>query len=218
MSVYLGPNEPKDTNSELIFGTAYDKAKIDGELFTVNMVDPFSSTLTDDSTNYANVTSIEADIAGKHAKQTYGSGPITEGQPYLLDTGNSQWYMPPSIYNLVAPALGITNSTERVNFVYPADCKYKNPKDAPGTITVRSGHAGKIEVPLYELVTSFGNGTCNAAIGSGDIRNLGDPFLRNGYFIFDSEAFTVTMGQAKYTAKRDVVPYPSGGFKVAGNA
>lgn len=72
VSVYLGPNEPKDTHSELILGAAYDKAKIDGELFTVKMVDPFSSTLTDDSTNYANVTSIEADIAGKHAKQTYG--------------------------------------------------------------------------------------------------------------------------------------------------
>lgn len=218
VSVYLGPNEPKDTNSELILGAAYDKAKIDGELFTVEMVDPFSSTLTDDSTNYANVTSIEADIAGKHAKQTYGSGSITEGQPYLLDTGNSEWYMPPSVYNLVAPALGITNTTEQVDFVYPVDCKYKDPKNAPGHLIVRFGHAGKIKVPLHELVTSFGNGTCNAAIGSGDAGSLGDSFLRNGYFIFDQESLTVTMGQAKHTTKRDVVSYSSSGFKVAGNA
>ena len=219
LSVYLGSDQPNETNSELILGAAYDKAKIKGALFTVQMVDPFSSSLTEDSTNYVNVTSIEADIAGKHAEQTYGSGPINEGQPYLLDTGNSQWYMPPSIYNLVAPALGITNTTERVNFVFPVDCKYKDPKNAPGHLTVNFGNAGNIEVPLHELVTSFGNGSCNAPIGSSDASdNLGDPFLRSGYFIFDQEAFTVTMGQAKHTAKREIVQYPSSGFKVAGDA
>jgi hypothetical protein len=219
VSIYLGPNQPKDTNSEIIFGAAYDKAKIDGALFTVKMVDPFDSDLTEDSTNYVNVTSIEANIAGKHAEQAYGAGSIGEGLPYLLDTGNSHWYMPPNIYNLVAPALGIKNTTEMVNFVYPVDCKYKDPKNAPGCLTVHFGHAGKIEVPLHELVTSFGNGTCNAAIASGSAvsANFGDPFLRNGYFIFDQEDFTVTMGQAKHTAERDIVSYPSGGFKVAAN-
>lgn len=107
-----------------------------------------------------------------------------------------------------------------VNFVYPVDCKYKDPKNAPGCLTVHFGHAGKIEVPLHELVTSFGNGTCNAAIASGSAvsANFGDPFLRNGYFIFDQEDFTVTMAQAKHTAKRDIVSYPSGGFKVAEDA
>jgi candidapepsin len=220
VSIYLGPNQPNETNSEIIFGAAYDKAKIEGTLFTVKMVDPFNSSLTGDSTNLVNVTSIEADIAGKHAKQTYGSGSINEGLPYTLDTGNSHWYMPPSVYNLAAPALGITNTTEMVNFVYPVDCKYKDPKNAPGHLTVRFGHAGKIEVPLHELVTSFGNGSCNAAIASGSAEsaNLGDPFLRSGYFIFDQEAFTVTMGQAKHTAKRDVVSYPNSGFKVAVDA
>jgi hypothetical protein len=126
--------------------------------------------------------------------------------------------MPPSVYNLVAPALGITNTTEQVDFVYPVDCKYKDPENAPGHLIVCFGHAGKIKVPLHELVTSFGNGTCNAAIGSGDAGSLGDSFLRNGYFIFDQESLTVTMGQAKHTTKRDVVSYSSSGFKVAGNA
>jgi candidapepsin len=220
VSIYLGPNEPNETNSEMILGAAYDKAKIEGSLFTVKMVDPFNSSLTGGDTNLVNVTSIEADIAGKHVEQTYGSGSITEGLPYTLDTGNSHWYMPPSVYNLAAPALGITNTTEMVNFVYPVDCKYKDPKNAPGYLTVRFGDAGKIEVPLHELVTSFGNGSCNAAIASGSAvsANFGDPFLRSGYFIFDQEALTVTIGQARHTAKRDIVSYPDGGFKVAVNA
>ena len=50
VSVYLEPNESKDTNSELLLGAAYRKAKIDGELFTVKMIDPSSFAPTDDST------------------------------------------------------------------------------------------------------------------------------------------------------------------------
>ena len=220
VSIYPGLNRPKDTNSEMILGAAYDKAKIEGDLFTVEMVSPFDSSLTEDSTNYVNVTSVEADIDGKHAKRAYGSGSSSEGLPCLLETGNSHWYMPPSVYNLVAPALGITSTTEMVNFVYPVDRKYRDPKNAPGHLTVRFGHAGKIEVPIHELVTSFGNGACNAAIASGSAvsADFGDPFLRSGYFIFDQEEFTVTMGQARHTAERDIVAYPSGGFKVAVDA
>lgn len=82
-----------------------------------------------------------------------------------------------------------------------------------------SGWTSSILRCLCTNVTSFGNGTCNAAIASGSAvsANFYDPFLRNGYFIFDQENFTVTMGQAKHTAKRDIVSYPSGGFKVAAN-
>jgi hypothetical protein len=83
-----------------------------------------------------------------------------------------------------------------------------------------SGWTSSILRCLCTNVTSFGNGTCNAAIASGSAvsANFYDPFLRNGYFIFDQEDFTVTMGQAEHTAKRDIVSYPSGGFKVAANA
>jgi hypothetical protein len=40
---------------------------------------------------------------------------------------------------------------------------------------------------LYTNVISFGNSICNAAIASRSIvsANFYNPFLRNGYFIFD---------------------------------
>ena len=57
-SIYLGPDDANVTNAQMILGAAYDKAKVEGDIFTVEMVDPYSLDLTSGQTNKANVTSL----------------------------------------------------------------------------------------------------------------------------------------------------------------
>ncbi|KAK5107882.1 hypothetical protein LTR62_000592 [Meristemomyces frigidus] len=216
VSVYLGPEKAANTHSEIILGAAYDEAKIDGELFTLEMVDPHSLALTNMNANNVNVTLIEAIADGKAAQHAYGPGPISQGTTYILDTGNPFWYMPKEVYNLVSSQLGNPTQQNQSTGALVVDCKYRSADNAKGKVAVHFGSAGQIDVPIHTLVTDFGGNVCNSAIGNGtsENENLGDPFLRSAYVILDQEDFTVTMGQARHTAERNVVPYPAGGFCV----
>jgi len=214
VSVYLGHDKPDQANAEIILGGAYDRAKVRGKQFTVDMVDPFNAELTNNQANMVNITAIEAVIDGKKTTKSLKTKARPEGLTTVLDTGNPAWFMPKSIFDVVIAELGNATQAERQEY-YNVDCKYRNPKHAKGHLTVEFGTAGKINVPIHSLVTDFGNGKCGSYIGSGenDGSNLGCPFLRSAYVIFDQESFTMTLSQARFTDKKDIVAFPEGGFK-----
>jgi hypothetical protein len=82
-----------------------------------------------------------------------------------------------------------------LHYTYMVDCKYRDPANSDGNITVQFAQGGKVYVPFHTLVTGFGNGTCVTAMNNGTSKLLGDPFLRNTYSIFDQESFTVSLAQ-----------------------
>lgn len=213
-SYYLGPDDANVTNAQMILGGAYDKAKTDGELFTVDMVDPFNVELTSGQTNNANVTAIEVVVNGSTStSESYGEPGV--GYPVLLDTGIATWYVTDKIFQAVFHALGGVGQGILAQS-QPVDCKYRDPANVKGYVSVEFGAAGKIEIPLHTLVTKFVDGSCGAFIlGRGDqLSAFGDPFMRGVYSIFDQESFTISLAQVKHTEEKELVPFPEGGFKV----
>jgi candidapepsin len=132
--------------------------------------------------------------------------------------GNPFWYLPSQIFDIVIAAFGSPTKRNPETGAYLVDCKYRDPANAEGNVTVRFGAAGEIKVPVHTLVTDHGNGLCETSIGNGTMEdnNLGDEFLRSAYLIYDQEALTITMAQVRYTAQRDIVPYGDGTFVVSG--
>lgn len=213
-SIYLGPNDQNVTNAQMLMGGYYDKAKVDGEMFTVNMVDPHDLLLSNAQTNVVNVTAMEfvVDSTNK-TRETYG--PKNVGTPVLLDTGVASFYMTQTIFDQAYYALGGRGAVTPGNQYKTVDCAYRDPKSSQSYISVEFGSAGSIKVPLYALVTKLADGTCGAPMEArGDTATtLGDGFLRSAYIIYNQEDFTVTLGQVKHTNEEDIVPFPTGGFK-----
>jgi hypothetical protein len=211
VSAYLGPDEI-DAQPEMLLGGFYDKAKMGGRPFTIPMVDP-TSLAANSQTNNVNITSLSVTVGNKTQTTHYGPGPYNQGLITLIDTGNSNWGPPPALFDHAVSAWqnfhnDPTTITQSVN------CKYRLPENNPGHITVRFGSAGSITVPIHRLVTPLRDGSCVTFLERGldDGSNLGDPFIRSTYAIWDQEAFTVTLAQVRYTTERDVVPFPRGGF------
>ncbi|KAF4454162.1 hypothetical protein F53441_3297 [Fusarium austroafricanum] len=214
-SIYLGVDNKEAPNAKMLLGGAYDKAKIDGDLITVPMVDPFSVELSNGQTNSVNVTSVEVFLAhgNNHTKETYGDKGV--GVPVLLDTGVASWYLTDKTMALVYRAFGVTKVPPFGQQYFAVDCKYADPKRSDGYISVEFGAHGKIKVPFHGLVSKFPDKTCGVFASSrgNRVSIFGDPFLRNVYSIFDQENFSISLGKVKHTAEEDIVPFPKGGFK-----
>ncbi|KAG5989481.1 hypothetical protein E4U43_004492, partial [Claviceps pusilla] len=212
-SFYFGPDDAVVPNAQMILGGAYDKAKVDGKLFTVNMVDPYSG-LGNGQTNSVNMTALKVVVMNKPpVSQTFGQKDV--GVPALIDSGVARWYLPQTIFDAVFHALGGTKVSGPGIGYQVVDCMYRDPGHANGYIETEFGKAGTIQVPLHTLVTKFADGTCGTFIdpSSDSAGLLGDPFLRGTYIIYDQENWTVTMGQVKHTNSTDIVAFPEGGFK-----
>ncbi|KAJ4016165.1 hypothetical protein NW752_003284 [Fusarium irregulare] len=214
-SIYLGPDDKEAANAKMLLGGAYDKAKIDGGLITVPMVDPFHLKLSLGQTNSVNVTSVEVFVNknNNHTKETYGKKSV--GVPVLLDTGVASWYLTDKTMAPLYQAFGVTEAPGWGQQYFAVDCKYGNPKRSNGYVVVEFGAHGKIKVPFHGMVSKFPDGTCGVfAQSRGDVVSIfGDPFLRNVYSIFDQENFSISMGRVKHTAEENIVPLPKGGFK-----
>lgn len=199
----------------MLLGGAYDKAKIDGDLITVPMVDPHNLDLSGGQTNSVNVTSVEVVLTkgNNHTKETYGKKNI--GVPVLLDTGVANWYLTDKTMAPVFRAFGVTKEPAPGQRYFVVDCKYADSKRNDGYIAVEFGVHGTIKVPFHGLVSKFPDGTCGVFLASRGypVSTFGDPFLRNVYSIFDQEKFSISMGKVKHTAEENIVPFPKGGFK-----
>ncbi|EUC47391.1 hypothetical protein COCMIDRAFT_3647 [Bipolaris oryzae ATCC 44560] len=214
-SFYLGPDEFNVTNAQMIIGGAYDKAKVGGDMITLDMVDPFSFVLSSGQTNNVNVTALEVVLdGGNRTSQTFGESGV--GVPVLIDTGVASWYVTKTIFGAVSYAFGITDSAPPGKQVVPVDCINRDPNHSKGYISVEFGASGKIDVPLHEIVTLFADGTCGIFMHPREesISIFGDPFMRAVYTIFDQENKTITFARVKHTTEQNIVPFPKGGFKV----
>ncbi|KAK0384431.1 hypothetical protein NLU13_8517 [Sarocladium strictum] len=216
-SIYLGPDDKQAANAQMLLGGFYDKAKIDGELITIPMVDPFNEDLTSGQTNNVNVTAIEVVLGegygANHTLESYGQKDV--GVPVLLDTGVANFYLTDKTVAPIYRAFGNIGAPSPGQQYSVVDCKYADPKRSDGHITVEFGKYGKVTIPLHALVSQFPDGTCGAFVTSrGDsVFTFGDPFLRGVYSIFDQENFSISLGQVKHTAEQNIVPFPKGGFK-----
>ncbi|RGP71265.1 aspartic ase yapsin-6 [Fusarium longipes] len=215
-SIYLGPDNKDAANAMMLLGGAYDKAKIDGDLITVPMVDPFDVQLSGGQTNSVNVTSVEVFLTDGNNRtiDTYGDEDV--GVPVLLDTGVASWYLTDKTMAPIYRAFGV-NVESGYRQYFTVDCKYADSERKDGHISVEFGSHGKIQVPLHGIVSQFPDGTCGvfAASRGPTVAIFGDPFLRNVYSIFDQESLSVSMGQVKHTAEENIVSIPEGGFKSA---
>jgi hypothetical protein len=214
-SIYLGRDDGDVKNAQMLIGGAYDKAKVDGELFTVEMVNPHDLQLANGQTNSVNVTTTEVVLdGGNRTAETYGEKNV--GVPVLLDTGIAAWYMTDTIFAAVYHGLGGRGDVPAGTRYVPVDCIYRDPNHTKSYVSVGFGTAGTIKIPLHALVSQFDDGTCGSFImARGDsVSTMGDPFLRGVYSIFDQENWTVSLGQVKHTDKEEIVQIPKGGFQV----
>lgn len=214
-SIYLGPDEIETAHPEMILGGFYDEAKIDGEMLTVNMVDPHGS-LAIGQTNSVNVTGIDVVVNGnKTLSGSYGEPDV--GLPVLMDTGVASWYLPDDMAHAVFEGLGGLPDGE-FNHASPfqnIDCAYRDPVTVKGHVSIHFGSAGKVDIPLHTLITQLSEDRCVTYVSArGDVPFIfGDPFLRGLYTIFDQENWTLTMSNVNYTRQQNIVPLPEGGFK-----
>ena len=65
----------------MILGGAYDRAKVHGKQFTVDMVDPFNYELTNNQANLVNVTAIEVVVDGRKTTKSFVKKKRPEGLP-----------------------------------------------------------------------------------------------------------------------------------------
>jgi hypothetical protein len=213
-SIYLGRDDSEVPNAQMLIGGAYDKAKVEGEMFTVDMVDPHDLQLANGQTNSVNVTAIEVVLdGGNRTAETYGEKDV--GSPVLLDTGIAAWYMTETIFAAVYHGLGGQGDVLGGTRYVPVDCVYRDSDHTKSYVSVEFGTAGTVKIPLSSLVSEFSDGTCGSFIAArGDVlSSMGDPFLRGVYSIFDQENWTITMGQVKHAEEEDIVQIPEGGFK-----
>jgi hypothetical protein len=213
-SIYLGRDDGKVKNAQMLIGGAYDKAKVEGELFTIEMVNPHDLQLANGQTNSVNVTAIEVVLdGGNGTAETYGEKDV--GVPVLLDTGIAAWYMTNKIFAAVYHGLGGQGDVPAGTRYVPVNCIYRDPNHTKSYISVEFGTAGMIKVPLSALVSQFDDGTCGSFImARGDsVSTMGDPFLRGVYSIFDQENWTISLSQVRHTDEEEIVQIPKGGFK-----
>ncbi|KAM5365273.1 hypothetical protein ACJA88_012657 [Fusarium oxysporum] len=214
-SLYLGPDDKEAANARMLLGGAYDKAKIEGNLITVPMVDPFNADLSGGQTNSVDVTSLEIVLTkgNNRTKETYGKKGV--GLPVLLQTGVANWYVTDKTIGPISSAFGLAKEPDFGQRYFVVDCKYGDSKRNDGYIAVEFGFHGTIKVPFHGLVSKFPDDTCGVFLASRGYPMciFGDPFLRNVYSIFDQEKFSISMGKVKHTAEENIVPFPKGGFK-----
>jgi hypothetical protein len=218
-SIYLGRDDWDVKNARILIGGAYDKAKVDGDMFTIDMVNPHDLQLANGQTNSVNVTSTEVVIdngngtAINRTAETYGNKDV--GVPVLLDTGIAAWYMTETIFAAVYHGLGGRGDVPAGTRYVPVDCIYRDPSYTKSYVSVGFGTAGTVKVPLHALVSQYEDGSCGSFImARGDtVSTMGDPFLRGVYSIFDQENWTISLGQVRHTDEEDIVPIPKGGFK-----
>ncbi|KAI9831939.1 MAG: hypothetical protein M1819_004661 [Sarea resinae] len=193
--MYFGRDELNATGS-LIF-SGYDRAKQADDGFTLDVVDPASS----DANNgpfTVNLTSYSTDIQGNRT-----TVPLDSGFSTLVDTGNPRWELPSNVLSIVWDYLSVNTSLTAYQYgPYTVDCKFRRPTN--DTLTVAFTDTKSITVTMDSLVTPIDSNVCATFVGPG--QNLGDPFLRSVYTIFDIDRHEISFSKVAHTDYMNIAP------------
>ncbi|AOW05218.1 aspartic peptidase domain-containing protein [Yarrowia lipolytica] len=215
-------NNLSSDSGNVLFG-GVDYAKIDGDLFTVKLVNPQRSVSSKPIAFYVGLDSVSiTDVKGV-------SGFITKQPvPALLDSGTTLTYLPQDAFNYVVRAMGATYDPQN-GYVCPCKNGYSGHLDY-------NFSGANISVPLYQLtypiqLQSQSGRVVNAQFRNGDDACLllmqasqdhvilGDSFLRAAYVVYNLDSYEVSMGQTKYgVTDTNIVEIDSNGVKNANPA
>lgn len=141
----------------------------------------------------------------------------------LVDTGSEFTYLPRVMTDIIMKPLGAVYDNLGHWFV---ECDLASSKETVNFALGTEGHLLTIKVPLSNLVypsvniaapaNDKGVTLCNIAISTllnGDTAAiLGDAFLRSAYVVIDLAHDQISIGQALYTSKTNIVEIPPGGI------
>lgn len=215
-------NNLSSDSGNVLFG-GVDYAKIDGDLFTVKLVNPQRSVSSKPIAFYVGLDSVSiTDVKGV-------SGFITKQPvPALLDSGTTLTYLPQEAFSYVVRAMGATYDPQN-GYVCP--CK----NGASGHLDYNFSGAN-ISVPLYQLTYPIQLQSSSGRVVNAQFRNgddaclllmqasedhviLGDSFLRAAYVVYNLDSYEVSMGQTKYgVTDTNIVEIDSNGVKNANPA
>ncbi|KAG5356498.1 Aspartic proteinase yapsin-3 [Yarrowia sp. C11] len=215
-------NNLSSDSGNVLFG-GVDYAKIDGDLFTVKLVNPQRSVSSKPIAFYVGLDSVSiTDVKGV-------SGFITKQPvPALLDSGTTLTYLPQAAFNYVVRAMGATYDPQN-GYVCPCKNGYSGHLDY-------NFSGANISVPLYQLTYPIQLQSSSGKVVNAQFRNgddaclllmqasedhviLGDSFLRAAYVVYNLDSYEVSMGQTKYgVSDTNIVEIDSKGVKNANPA
>lgn len=171
-SLYLG----EDHGTGVVIFGGIDTEKYEGSL-TKYSIDTSQSSLALD---LQTVT-----VAGQQ---------VSDGSPYVLDSGTSLALVSKPLYNVLTKVFKV-GSNGLVNCNQPSD-EY---------ISFNFGQ-NVVKVPYTDAVYDNGDGTCSLAFSyEGGNTILGDIFLRNAYVYYDLTDQTISLGQVKYSLESNII-------------
>ncbi|KAF3989365.1 hypothetical protein FT663_03641 [Candidozyma haemuli var. vulneris] len=194
-SLYL--DSPKASTGSILFG-AIDRAKYEGQLQTVPIVNIYASTRR-------NPIRLDITMSGLTFESSNQNESISStSYPALLDSGTTLTYFPENLLERVASLLSASYS--RSYGYYQLSCNF-NTNNAH---IVFNFSGARIRVPVSELIINSGR-QCFLGIlpqsssqNSVDYAVLGGNFLRSAYVVYDLDDYTISLAQAKYTSDEDI--------------
>ncbi|EGV61683.1 peptidase A1-like protein [Yamadazyma tenuis] len=127
---------------------------------------------------------------------------IDIGSNYVLDSGTTINYLDPTVLANLASALGAKYSSS--GFYY-----FDSASDAKDISVNFDGVS--VTIPASYTVGAFYDGDGNALTETGflflpqtNYHILGDVFLRNAYVVYDLDARTISLAQAKFTSDENI--------------
>ncbi|EER35961.1 hypothetical protein CTRG_00700 [Candida tropicalis MYA-3404] len=182
-SLYL--NAPSATSGTIIFG-GIDHAKYTGSLTTLPLTSNREFTI---QTNSA----------------TVGTSTIDINTGLLLDSGTTLTYLPQSVVDSIANAIGGDITYNRPIGAYIWSCNRN------GKVTYNFPQGLNIDIPYSDLAVPlyYSNGAvagfCALGILYGENFNiLGDNFLRHAYVVYNLDALTISLAPVVYTSDSNV--------------
>lgn len=189
-SVWL--NQGNSSAGAVLFG-GIDRSKYQGDLTVIDIIPDSSSNETNKIYTGFNVYLTGLSVSGLDDIWTPNDTCVAG-----FDTGTFGAYLPPDYFDRVSATWNVTSD----GYV---DCALR---DSGTKFNFTFNEAAKISVDISELILSTdgttlddGRSACSIGISRGIPDNpllLGDTFMRSAYVVYDLDAKTIGLAQAKY--------------------
>lgn len=183
-SLYLGSLD--SSTGTVLFG-GIDNAKYSGSLTSV--------AVTSDNRLNVDVGSV-----------TINGNTIDVGKSVTLDSGSTISYLPASVVQQIAQAVGATNYNSQYDFYYwdnntsATDIKFNF--DGVSVTMAKEYTVG----PIYDANNNIIAENSLLIQTNEQYAVLGDNFIRNAYIVYDLDARQVSMAEVKFTQDTDIQP------------